>query len=738
MFFGSILFASFLTHTGDRGGRVGADVFCQQQPVSASLQCASIKAFLSFSGNDDIFRFDIADRSAPIVDPLNNQVASSWTNLLAANNVRYPTNDTFWTGGIVQSENCDDWTVGRSEICITGRYSRPDGETSLGDCRIRRRVLCLCINGTTTNTFGPTSSPIVLSTFATIQYFQYGQPRPCEAKGFCVAFASPVPPNETVLTVHGGLFSAVETFPALYILPNYTCPSGTVHFESRAPFLSLYSGTTDCSFLTTDAFFPFISPEWSLHAQSCFCKGVVQPVINTTLVSAFSFPNVYGRYSLCSNMPGRCGEESHYFGSRILNHSLPLDTLYFYRNDSACSEHFYKPSNRDADLPSIFDPLPFLANAPCYSFFGSASVLCINVTSSTITSIVMPGFDVVGSVNVSLLCPSDYFPLVHYSYDTIADKPITYGFNPLTVRDWEGFNVTWAQFLDLVVVNNTFAMGAPGANCMDWSGNATTLALNVTTFEKVEVSCDTFLPMLCECTNEASVTLPTISPSMIPSMSPSVASPTPGYMIMYLISRVSSPMSVIEPLIPICNAEAAEMAGQFPGVSFTHARIVMTIPGYPDGSFDYLINATIDPRTLSNSSIIGMRKIGGVWSSVGQMSPSFDALMSREPFTDGRTLAAIVPEIAPLDYLVNTGSGCRGDPDPDKRCDLSYWTTTGSTYHAIDTYYHTSLTTRMFFVINMSDPSLETADTSMMTGTIGGLNYMLCLATVTGTTNTTL
>jgi hypothetical protein len=87
-----------------------------------------------------------------------------------------------------------------------------------------------------------------------------------------------------------------------------------------------------------------------------------------------------------------------------------------------------------------------------------------------------------------------WFTYMHFSYDTLVDKPTTYGFDPNVTRIVNGdAAMTWDEFIavrtaDYAVAVNT-PVGAPGANCNDWQNDEMTQVFNVTTWDRVSIPC---------------------------------------------------------------------------------------------------------------------------------------------------------------------------------------------------------------------------------------------------------
>jgi hypothetical protein len=96
--------------------------------------------------------------------------------------------------------------------------------------------------------------------------------------------------------------------------------------------------------------------------------------------------------------------------------------------------------------------------------------------------------------------PPQWFALLHYTYDTIANKPTTYGFDGLKPRIFQDVNVTWSEFIHQVSTLGAM-MGSDQGNCNDWKFDEMGYALNVTTRTLVPQLCEEPLPLIMMCAN---------------------------------------------------------------------------------------------------------------------------------------------------------------------------------------------------------------------------------------------
>jgi hypothetical protein len=166
------LFASGSTHSGNMGGRSGADQICTtaKKNNQATLGCNYIHAFLTVSSSDTFSSFPTTfgpgngdfqkDQNLAIVSPTNDPIANNWGHLTGNDNgitgsfkaTLGGTSNYFWTGGreITPGYYCDSWASTSTSNGVVGVYQPPyEGRfthsLSAGGCqKYSYDLLCVC------------------------------------------------------------------------------------------------------------------------------------------------------------------------------------------------------------------------------------------------------------------------------------------------------------------------------------------------------------------------------------------------------------------------------------------------------------------------------------------------------------------------------------------------------------------------------------------------------------------
>jgi hypothetical protein len=163
---GKIYMFSAVQETGmpGAGGRAGADAMCGSSHISnfASLDCSSIRAFISVSDSDEIRDMPLnygIPTYRPVMSPLGIVISNDWADLLDGtidvllNSGTGIVTGQWWSGSdmygaVISDASCNGWTdASNTANGQVGTQSSTDGtwiSFNKINCNTQRFYLCLC------------------------------------------------------------------------------------------------------------------------------------------------------------------------------------------------------------------------------------------------------------------------------------------------------------------------------------------------------------------------------------------------------------------------------------------------------------------------------------------------------------------------------------------------------------------------------------------------------------------
>lgn len=156
------LYATMSDHSGNLGGRTGADAICQSAMHATLVEAGyEARSFLSFSAADEIQDMPTLygiPVDLPILNVSGMPVANDWGHLLSGGLVQslrdagvMGSNDYFWSGsssnGAAAAVNCNGFTSSASNVFGASGYSQATDSTwtwtQSVNCLSTRKILCV-------------------------------------------------------------------------------------------------------------------------------------------------------------------------------------------------------------------------------------------------------------------------------------------------------------------------------------------------------------------------------------------------------------------------------------------------------------------------------------------------------------------------------------------------------------------------------------------------------------------